>query len=154
IQRALELVEALARLEPLAVERLQLRRERVEVAAQPVLLARHRLDVLEARQPRRLLGLVAGLQAVAPHGQPRDLGVESPQRPRGALHALAQDPQLLLELADRPLAPEDRVVVLLALAVPPAAAQPTRRRENLSGSRDVRRHHAVAPPEGLGLIQV
>ena len=120
-QLELHFGEPSARLGALLVDLLALDGERLEMAPDALLLALGRLDVLVVGEARRLLRLAARAQHGFSRPEVPHRRIELLEPPPRRLDLLPPAGQLLRELADRPLAAEDRLVIAVALAVPATA---------------------------------
>src|SRR6266513_1284887 len=131
----------------------RVRAHRLEMALHPLVLARRLLEVLLARESfglARAHGLVEPCDALP---RPRHL---RPERGRARLRPLdlrREPAHLDLELTELALAREQRVLHVRRRGGA-APVEPARRAQDLARGRDVGRHHAVAPPERLRLIEV
>src|SRR3990170_6438910 len=125
-----------------------------EMAQHALGLAAGGLDILLVAQPGRLLSVDGDLQNLLAPPQRSDLAVERMESPLGLLGLKSKPAQLLRELAQRPLPPEKRMVIGLPFVVSTAPRHRPAGRQHFAGPRDIRRHHPVAPPQGLGQVEV
>src|SRR5439155_5297061 len=134
----------------LARDLARLRLDRLDVSLHARVLLPRPLDVLVARETLGLARLHGARELADLLPKRRELGSERRDLALARLDDRGEPLDLRLQLAQLPLAGQERVL-RLARRPRPAAVEPAGRAENLAARRDVRRDHAVTAPEPLRL---